>query len=101
MGYKPTVIHTEDRKGRLCRLEKTSSWAEKYLNDKFAQTLPPCQGCLDETIRRGWKVPKRWESSMTKPQPIDDLFADTPVYEDDEISYSNNDEQMSLREWCE
>jgi hypothetical protein len=108
---KPTVLHTEDSSGRLCGLERTDSqsWPDKYLNDEFAQTLPPCQGCLDETIRRGWEVLDVWkDTEMVQPSAKPNLLGMTTRYEPEPLVVAqsggilqSSDEQMSLREWCE
>jgi len=101
---KPTVLHAADSKGHLCGFVNESSWAEKYIDDEFAQTLPPCQKCLTEIMNRGWEVPDMWKDtewvqSSTKPD-LTAMFQPEPLYvvQSNEILQS---EEMSLREWCE
>lgn len=46
MGVKPKYLHfAHDNHSYFCGAESIE-WAEKYLTDDFAKTLPKCPDCL-------------------------------------------------------
>ena len=45
MGAKPKVIHFGDGFEQYCDAEPID-WAEKYMTDEFARSLPKCPDCL-------------------------------------------------------
>jgi hypothetical protein len=94
MGIKPTVIHASRSDGYLCGKER-ENWAERYLSDEFARTLPRCPECM---LKRGLTFPDEVEPQYVVQQevaPLPDLFGDTsPIIDDD-------DKQNSLEWWAQ
>lgn len=44
--YTPKVLHTSvDGKAYLCGGKVEGSWHDRCLSDRFARTLPLCEGC--------------------------------------------------------
>lgn len=93
MGIKPTVIHIAQSNGYLCGA-KREDWAEKYMGDKFAMTLPRCTGCqLMMAMHPDSVEPHHVVKQEVAPLP--DLFGDTsPTIDDD-------DKQNSLEWWAQ
>ena len=103
---KPKVIHARDSNGYLCGFSTDRSWAEKYLSDDFARTLPPCKACVQEIRARGWDIPSHWQT-MIESTPRVGLFNYIASYDEEEEEEelpeyidSYNDDQLSLEEWC-
>lgn len=65
MSWEPTHLHITKGSTRLCG-EKSKTWAEKYMSDKFARTLPLCLNCV--TLREE-KVKQPVSEVVTTPKP--------------------------------
>jgi|TARA_Y100000015_G_scaffold42933_1_gene51487 hypothetical protein len=51
--YTPKVLHTSvDGKAYLCGDKVEGSWHDRCLSDRFARTLPLCEGCEEVKSQR-------------------------------------------------
>tara|TARA_A100001201_G_C4090575_1_gene201913 strand:- start:1577 stop:1897 length:321 start_codon:yes stop_codon:yes gene_type:complete len=51
--YTPKVLHTSvDGNTYLCGEKREGSWHDRCLSDRFARTLPLCEGCEEVKSQR-------------------------------------------------
>ena len=61
--YTPKVLHTSvDGNTYLCGEKREGSWHDRCLSDRFARSLPLCEGC--EEVKRD-----RTKMAVTFPPP--------------------------------
>jgi len=73
--YTPKVLHTSvDGKSYICGDKVEGSWHDRCLNDRFARTLPLCEGCEEVKGQRTtvtFVPPTTKENMLSSPSIID------------------------------
>lgn len=77
--YKPTSLHTSiDGINYLCGSKREGSWHERCMTDRFARSLPLCEGCEEVKVAMKKEMSRRMAGgdrvgkspNMERPAPI-------------------------------